>query len=89
MNSQMMVGAVLAGMLLAGACDRKSPDSPGNPLPPQKPPAPKVSEGGTRLAYVGWATDHAGSGRWAVSAPATLAGDAGVNPAIKRPSMRA
>ncbi|MDO8299455.1 hypothetical protein [Lacisediminimonas sp.] len=50
MNRQSIGVACLAGMLLLAGCDSKSPERPGNPLPPQKPPAPKLGGGAPQLA---------------------------------------
>lgn len=37
------IGLLGAALLTATAgCDRRDPDQPGNPLPPQKPPTPKT-----------------------------------------------
>lgn len=75
MKPLLIAGACLVAILMSGACDRRSPESPGNPLPPQKPPAPKVSEGGTRLAHAAGpdhpaAFLHSASGLWTLSLPA-------------------
>ncbi|MDB5798585.1 MAG: hypothetical protein JWP36_2487 [Paucimonas sp.] len=40
---EFLLATLVASLLLAG-CDSKQPGAPGNPLPPQKPPAPKVAQ---------------------------------------------
>ena len=54
MHRQSMIPAMLAVTILLAGCDGKSPDQPGNPLPPQKPPTPKVSTHGARVVPAIW-----------------------------------